>query len=72
MKMLNYSWKKWGFSRLLVGVNAESIRAASTAMLPKNGLAEEEEMEEEHMDGDMKVKVMKVDVAICVVSWMRY
>ena len=31
---------------------------------------EEEETEEEHMDGDMKVKVMKV--TICVVSWMRY
>jgi|TARA_R110000822_G_scaffold296401_1_gene418841 hypothetical protein len=57
--------EKMGFSHDSPGLELTPDQLVNFLLLCYQGMVlpdeEEEEMEEEHMDGDMKVKVMKVD-----------
>ena len=56
--------EKMGFPHTAEGLELTDDQLVSFLLLCYQGMVlpdEEEEMEEEHMDGDMKVKVMKVD-----------
>jgi len=56
--------EKRGFSHDSPGLELTPDQLVNFLLLCYQGMVlpdEEEEMEEEHMDGDMKVKVMKVD-----------
>jgi len=55
---------KMGFAHDAEGLELSDDQLVNFLLLCYQGMVlpdEEEEMEEEHMDGDMKVKVMKVD-----------
>jgi len=56
---------KMGFAHDTEGLELSDDQLVNFLLLCYQGMVlpdeEEEEMEEEHMDGDMKVKVMKVD-----------
>jgi hypothetical protein len=56
--------EKMGFPHTAEGLELTDDQLVNFLLLCYQGMVlpdEEEEMEEEHMDGDMKVKVMKVD-----------
>ena len=56
--------EKMGFPHTAEGLELSDDQLVNFLLLCYQGMVlpdEEEEMEEEHMDGDMKVKVMKVD-----------
>ena len=56
--------EKMGFSHDADGLELSDDQLVNFLLLCYQGMIlpeEEEEMEEEHMDGDVKVKVMKVD-----------
>ena len=56
--------EKMGFSHDSPGLELSPDQLVNFLLLCYQGMVlpdEEEEMEEEHMDGDVKVKVMKVD-----------
>jgi len=56
--------EKMGFPHDSPGLELTPDQLVNFLLLCYQGMVlpdEEEEMEEEHMDGDMKVKVMKVD-----------
>ena len=64
-EMQNFSWKKMGFAHDTEGLELSDDQLVNFLLLCYQGMVlpseEEEEMEEEHMDGDVKVKIMKVD-----------
>ena len=56
--------EKMGFPHTAEGLELSDDQLVNFLLLCYQGMVlpdEEEDMEEEHMDGDMKVKVMKVD-----------
>ena len=56
--------EKMGFAHDTEGLELSDDQLVNFLLLCYQGMvlpSEEEEMEDEHMDGDMKVKVMKVD-----------
>ena len=56
--------EKMGFPHTAEGLELSDDQLVNFLLLCYQGMVlpdEEEEIEEEHMDGDMKVKVMKVD-----------
>ena len=56
--------EKMGFPHTAEGLELTDDQLVNFLLLCYQGMVlpdEEEDMEEEHMDGDMKVKVMKVD-----------
>jgi len=56
--------EKMGFPHTAEGLELTDDQLVNFLLLCYQGMVlpdEEEEMEEEHMDGDVKVKVMKVD-----------
>jgi len=57
--------EKMGFPHTAEGLELTDDQLVNFLLLCYQGMVlpdeEEEEMEDEHMDGDMKVKVMKVD-----------
>jgi|TARA_R110002124_G_scaffold62133_1_gene170063 hypothetical protein len=56
--------EKMGFPHTAEGLELTDDQLVNFLLLCYQGMVlpdEEEEIEEEHMDGDMKVKVMKVD-----------
>ena len=57
--------EKMGFAHDSEGLELSDDQLVNFLLLCYQGMVlpseEEEEMEEEHMDGDMKIKVMKVD-----------